>query len=122
MVDGFEAAGEDDVCYVCTRGRRTGRDHEIEIWFGVDGGTLYLLSGGGERADWVRNLRAEPRVTVRLRDRTRPGRARVVAAGTDEDERARRLVYEKYEPRSGGDLTGWRARALAVAIDLDGQS
>jgi deazaflavin-dependent oxidoreductase (nitroreductase family) len=122
MVDGFEAAAEDDFCYLCTRGRRTGRDHEIEIWFAVDGGTLYLLSGGGERADWVRNLRADPRVTVRVRDRTRPGRAHAVAARTDEDERARRLVYEKYEPRYGGDLTGWRARALAVAIDLDDQS
>jgi deazaflavin-dependent oxidoreductase (nitroreductase family) len=92
MVEGFEAAADDDCCSVCTRGRRTGRIHEIEIWFVVDAATMYLLSGGGDRADWVRNLRADPRVTVRVRDQTRPGRARVVAAGTDEDERARRLV------------------------------
>ena len=120
MIDGGEA--DTDFCYVTTRGRRTGQPHEIEIWFAADGDTLYLLSGGGDRSDWVRNLRADAAVTVRLGETTRPGRARVVAAGTDEDARARRLVFEKYQPRYGGDLSDWRVRALAVAIDLARQS
>jgi hypothetical protein len=33
-------------------------------------------------------------------------------------ERARSLVFSKYAPRSGSDLTGWRDRALPVALDL----
>ena len=42
--------------------------------------------------------------------------------GTVEDARARRLVFDKYQPGYGGDLTDWRARALPVAVDLGDQS
>jgi deazaflavin-dependent oxidoreductase (nitroreductase family) len=117
-----DAEADADFCYVTTRGRRTGQPHEIEIWFATDGDTLYLLSGGGDRSDWVRNARNDAAITVRLGETTRPGRARVVEAGTDEDARARRLVVEKYQPRYGGDLSDWRVRALPVAIDLTPQS
>ncbi len=111
---------DDDFCYVATRGRVTGQPHEIEIWFaaGAAGSTLYLLSGGGDRSDWVRNLRAEPSVTVRLRDTTYDATARVLEPGTDEDALARRLVYEKYQPRYSGRLDDWREHSLPVAIDL----
>ena len=117
MIDADEA--DADFCYLRTPGRRTGRPHEIEIWFTADRDTLYLLAGGGDRSDWVRNLQVDSAVTVRLGDRTCPGRARVVGPGTEEDGRARRLVFDKYQPRYGGDLRDWRARALPVAIDLD---
>jgi deazaflavin-dependent oxidoreductase (nitroreductase family) len=108
-------------CYLTTTGRVSGRPHTIEIWFALHGRTLYLLSGGGDRSDWVRNLQSDPAVTVRLgrRDGAElPGRARVVEAGTDEDELARRLVAGKYQPGYGGDLSGWRRSALPVAVDL----
>jgi deazaflavin-dependent oxidoreductase (nitroreductase family) len=114
-------AAADDFCYLNTRGRVSGEPHEIEIWFALDssgaGSTLYLLSGGRDASDWVRNLQAEPSVTVRVRDVTYDATARVVEAGTDEDARARRLVFEKYQPRSGG-LESWRDSALPVALDV----
>jgi deazaflavin-dependent oxidoreductase (nitroreductase family) len=109
--------GEDDFCYVTTRGRVSGQPHEIEIWFALDGTHLYLLAGAGEKSDWVRNLRADPNVTVRLRDSTRAATARVVD-DADEDRRARTLVFEKYQPRYTGELESWRERALPVAIDV----
>lgn len=107
-----------DFCYLTTRGRVTGDPHEIEIWFARDGETLYLLAGGGARSDWVRNLQTQPEATVRVGDVTSGARGRVVERGTAEDGRARRLVFEKYQARSGGDLSQWRESALAVAIDL----
>ncbi len=117
------AIQDDDFCYLTTRGRTTGTPHEIEIWFALDDSTLYLLSGGGTGSDWVRNLQADPAVSVRIRDHVYEGTARVVDAGTEEDERARRLVYEKFQPRYSGSLDDWRARSLPVAVDLDlGQS
>ena len=112
--------GDDDFCYLTTRGRRSGRPHEIEIWFALDGSTLYLLAGGGDTSDWVRNLAAEPAVTMRLGATTYDATARAVEPGTALDARARTLVFAKYEPRSGG-LTGWRDSALPVAIELLGQ-
>ena len=112
------AHADDDYCYLTPRGRVTGEPHEIEIWFAVDGLTLYLLAGGGTDSDWVRNLRADPAVTVRVGDTTYAASARVIDPATDEDERARALVYDKFAPRGHGDLVEWRARALPVALDL----
>jgi len=110
-------AGE-SFCYLTTTGRVTGRPHEIEMWFGLgpEGRTLYMLSGGGDRSDWVRNLKRNPKVTVRLGGERFEGRARVVE-DPEEDALARRLLVEKYE-RKPGSLSNWRRRALPVAIDL----
>ncbi|HEY8491849.1 MAG TPA: nitroreductase/quinone reductase family protein, partial [Dehalococcoidia bacterium] len=105
-----DLAGE-DYCYLTTTGRVTGRPHTIEIWFGLHGATLYLLAGGRERSDWVRNLRRDPAVTVRLGRAVLRGRARVVTEAA-EDGLARRLLLEKYAPRYRGDLTDWGRTAL----------
>jgi len=104
-------------CYLTTTGRRTGRAHTIEIWFGQDGDapTLYLLSGGGDQADWVRNGRAAPDVTVRLGTTTHKARFRLVD-DADEDALARRLLLAKYDDT--GELADWGRRSLAVALDL----
>jgi deazaflavin-dependent oxidoreductase (nitroreductase family) len=112
----WSAFGDVPYCYLTTRGRVTGRPHRIEIWFALDGATVYLLSGGGDRSDWVKNLRRTPEVTVELGPHAFPGRARVVDDPA-EDERARTLVHDKYAG-SYGNLSGWRSSALPVAIDL----
>lgn len=106
----------EDYCYLTTTGRVTGRPHEIEIWFALRGSTLYVLSGGGDRADWVKNVRQNPGTTVRIGDSTFDGQGRFVDGA--EDELARMLLFEKYQPRTGGDLTRWRGSALPVAVDL----
>ena len=110
-------AADDDFCYLTTHGRVTGEPHEVEIWFAIDGARLYMLAGAGRRSDWVRNLDAEPSVTIRLRDVTHTAQARVVADSI-EDRLARTLLFEKYEPRNPG-LASWRESALPVAFDLE---
>jgi deazaflavin-dependent oxidoreductase (nitroreductase family) len=119
---------EEDFCYLTTTGRVSGEPREIEIWFGLvlpetaprppgRGATLYMLSGGQDRSNWVRNLLREPSVTVRIGSLTRPGRARVVEE-PEEDEMARRLLYDKYSKSYSGDLDDWRRTALPIAVDL----
>jgi deazaflavin-dependent oxidoreductase (nitroreductase family) len=110
-------AGE-DYCYLTTTGRASGLPREIEIWFGLAGTTLYMLSGGRDRSDWVRNLVRTPEVRVRIEDRAFDGRARIVS-DTQEDAVARRLLLDKYGPGYGGDLSEWGRTALPVAVDLD---
>ena len=108
-------------CYVTTIGRRTGNAHEIEIWFGVSDGTLYLISGTGPKADWYLNMIAEPEVTVRIDDQTRAGTARVI---TDPDERVRvgDLMGTKYvwggDPDIGLTYHAWCYEVPAVAIEF----
>ena len=108
--------------YLTTIGRRTGRPHRIEIWFAAEDGRMYLLSGGRERSDWVRNLQANPRVTVELGDETHAGTARVLQAGAAEDQRARALLVGKY--REGDNLDEWGRTALPVVVEFaaDGDS
>ncbi len=107
---------DDDFCYLTTIGRVSGQPHTIEIWFALDGDSLYMLSGS-HTSDWVKNVLRAPDVSVRLGETTFAGRARVVEQA-NEDALARRLVLEKYEPRSSDELSGWGRTALPVAVDL----
>jgi deazaflavin-dependent oxidoreductase (nitroreductase family) len=118
---------DEQYCYLTTTGRRTGKPHTIEIWFGLAGRTLYMLSGAGSevpdgtgaRADWVRNLQKLSRVEVRIGGTVYPGTARVVPPGGEEDVLARRLLLDKYQPASRDNLSSWGLRSLPVAVDLD---
>jgi deazaflavin-dependent oxidoreductase (nitroreductase family) len=76
MAEDLTGLADEDYCYLTTIGRVSGEPREIEIWFGLDGATLYMLSGGRDRSDWVKNLMREPRVSVRIADRTFQGDAR----------------------------------------------
>jgi deazaflavin-dependent oxidoreductase (nitroreductase family) len=106
-----------DYCYLTTTGRRTGHPHTIEIWFGLQGEHVYLLAGGGDGADWVRNLQANPTVALRLGDRDLITRARIVD-DPGEDSAARKLLLGKYQSRSSDDLAEWARTAQPVSIDF----
>jgi deazaflavin-dependent oxidoreductase (nitroreductase family) len=107
-----------DFCYLTTIGRTSGQARTIEIWFGLDGETVYLLSGGGDSAHWVRNLEANPRVSVKLGRKSYPGHARLIQA-REEDAKARRLLASKYEGwEPGKRLSSWARNSLTVAVDL----
>ena len=107
-----------DFCYVTTTGRVSHRPHTIEIWFALQETTLYLLSGGREQADWVKNLVRFPQVQVRLGETSFQGQARLVDEASQEANLVRRLLFAKYTPRSNDDLEEWSRSALPVAIAL----
>ena len=110
--------GEEDFAYLTTRGRRTGRDHTIEIWFSLENDRAYMLAGGGDRADWVRNIRASGDVTLRIGAETVSAQARIVSHPA-EDARARELLatkYQRWEP--GRQMSQWAQTAVPVAVDL----
>jgi deazaflavin-dependent oxidoreductase (nitroreductase family) len=112
------AAADEDYCYLTTTGRVSGRPREVEIWFGLVGPTLYMLSGGRDRSSWVRNLLDQPEVSVRIGSAVEPGRARVVE-DPGEDEQVRKVLFDKYSARYSGDLGDWRRTALPIAVDFE---
>jgi deazaflavin-dependent oxidoreductase (nitroreductase family) len=116
-VTDIESLSSEQFLYVTTTGRRTGNPHEIEIWFGANGRTVYILAGGSEKSDTVRNIRANPSVKVRISKHTFAANGRVLGSG-EEDALARRLLLAKYEPTYSGDLKEWGETALPVAMDL----
>ena len=114
----FERLAGEDFAYLTTTGRRSGRPHRIEIWFAIENGVLYMLSGGGESADWVQNIRKDRDVRIQVGSRTAAAKARIVRAAR-EDQRARELLDEKYMGwNAGKKLSSWARGATPVAVDL----
>jgi deazaflavin-dependent oxidoreductase (nitroreductase family) len=117
-VDRWPAQGANDsFLYLTTIGRRTGRPHRIEIWFAVHHGRLYLMSGGRDRSDWVRNLMRNPRVAVKLANEIHSGMARGVQPASAEDRLARDLLVAKYADGED-DLEEWGRTSLPGVIEF----
>jgi hypothetical protein len=116
----LEPHADTECCYLGTTGRRSGRVHEVEIWFGVIGDVLYLISGNGPGADWYRNGLATPRVTVRIDDVTMAGATRTV---DDPAERRRvgELMGAKYpwdgDPSIGLTFDAWCFDVPVLAVE-----
>jgi len=113
------------VCHLTTTGRVSGRPRRTEIWYlDRDDGT-YLLSGQGEDADWVRNLRADPRVTVESPSPAPAGSptrhpCRADFGPFSDEQDIREAMDRRYHGWSPGHpLSRWVAAALVVRLIPD---
>ncbi len=99
--------------YLTTIGRRSGLPREIEIWFTRRDGLFYLIAEHRERAHWVQNLLADPRVRWRVADATLSGRARVIDGAVEPalHREVRALSRKKY---------GW-GDGLVVELTADSE-
>ena len=79
----IQNVADKQVLYLTTIGRRTGLRREIEIWFVVCRERFYLFAETGEAAAWVKNIRRNPEVTVRIGERQIGATARVLERDTD---------------------------------------
>jgi deazaflavin-dependent oxidoreductase (nitroreductase family) len=97
--------------YLTTIGRKSGLPREIEIWFVAFDSKYYILAEHRDNAHWVKNIRANPRVRVRVGEKSFDATARVLDKTHDRAtyEKAQRLEREKY---------GWGA-GLPVEITPD---
>jgi deazaflavin-dependent oxidoreductase (nitroreductase family) len=84
--------------YMTTKGWKTGKQHEIEIWFVELEGRYYIVSEHGERSHWVQNVVHEPRVSLSVGDREFWGTARVVSPGKEPElaKKVSELMDAKY--------------------------
>ncbi|MBV9378124.1 MAG: nitroreductase family deazaflavin-dependent oxidoreductase [Alphaproteobacteria bacterium] len=79
----IEDVADERVLYLTTVGRKSGLPREIEIWFVTFSGRFYLFSETGETAKWVKNIRHEPKVTLRIAECRLEAVARVLDPRTD---------------------------------------
>lgn len=101
-----------------TTGRTSGLPRRTPVGDGLDGDVFWIVAEHGQRADYVRNLEADPRVRVLVRGRWRSGTA-VPLPGDDPRERQRILGRH----RLGRRLNDLAVRAagtdlLTVRVDL----
>ena len=97
-----------------TTGRRTGRHRYTPIGNGLVDNTFWVVAAHGTQADYVRNLRANPQVRVKVGGQWRGGTA-VLLPDDDPTARSRSLPYH-------WDAAIGRAMAsgpMTIRIDLD---
>ena len=85
----MESIADEQVLFLTTIGRVTGVPREIEIWFVVCRGHLYLFAETGEAAGWVKNLRRNPQVAVRI------GELQIDAVARVLDPQADRTLWDE---------------------------
>lgn len=108
-----------EFAYLTTAGRVTGAPHRIEIWYRRLGEVVWFISGGKEMADWVKNLRADPRCTVEIGEDGPPLAGTAFFDAQDEMAPRESLAarYQRWAP--GAQLTRWATEGLLVGVRLD---
>jgi deazaflavin-dependent oxidoreductase (nitroreductase family) len=86
------------ILYLTTIGRRTGLPREIEIWFVVWRERLYLFAETREAAGWVKNIRQNSKIMVRIGEWRTEATARVLDPHTDRKlwEQVAEIANRKY--------------------------
>jgi len=85
----LSSLGSTGTCDFTTIGRRSGRSLDLEIWYVVVDGCFMITGTPGPRR-WIANVRADPRLTLHLRNPTRTVDA--VADEVVDTERRKRFV------------------------------
>ncbi|MDP9067304.1 MAG: nitroreductase family deazaflavin-dependent oxidoreductase [Actinomycetota bacterium] len=96
-----------------TTGRKSGEPRRNPVGNGLDGNTFWIVAEHGSNAGYVRNIKANPNVRVRVGGRWRTGQATPLP-DDDARERQRQLrpVNAAFVRLMGTDL-------LTVRIDLE---
>jgi deazaflavin-dependent oxidoreductase (nitroreductase family) len=97
-----------------TTGRRSGEPRTTPVSDGLDGDTFWVIAEHGRKAQYVRNLEADPRVRVKVRGRWRVGHAQVLA---DEDPYVRLRALRSRLSAAAVRVAG--TELMVIRIDLD---
>ncbi len=89
--------------YLTTVGWKTGRNHEIEIWFVKHCKRFYVMSERGESAHWVQNIINNPKISCRVNNTVFAGSARIVSRTKEPQLSAEisNLMLVKYKRNEG---------------------
>jgi deazaflavin-dependent oxidoreductase (nitroreductase family) len=70
---------ENQFLYLTTKGWRSGKPHQIEIWFVEFEEKYYVVSGGGRKSHWIQNSIRDPKVSYKVAGKRFEGSARVIS-------------------------------------------
>lgn len=66
------------ILLLTTTGRRTGLARTIPLQYETEGNTFVVVSAGGMKADWVRNIQADERIQFEIGRKKAMGKAELV--------------------------------------------
>lgn len=96
-----------------TTGRKTGDTRRNPVGGRREGNTLWIVAEQGRRANYVRNLEADPSVRVRIRGKWCEGHAQLVP----DDDARRRAVWVGL--LNGATVRLMGTELLTIRIELD---
>ena len=102
-------------CRLTVRGRKSGKERTVTIWYAVGDGKVFL-TGGPERPQWVRNAAASPDVVVQIGRQRLRGRARVIDEGR-EAQAIRTRFTDRYVMARVSKLFGGYTKSVPVVIE-----
>jgi deazaflavin-dependent oxidoreductase (nitroreductase family) len=97
-----------------TTGRKSGQPRRTPVGTRLDGNTLWLVAEHGRRANYVRNIEANPRIRVKVRGKWRSGTAHTLPDDNPQ-ERLRKIGLRF----NGAVVQIMGTELLPVRIDLD---
>jgi deazaflavin-dependent oxidoreductase (nitroreductase family) len=97
-----------------TTGRRSGEPRRVPVGNGLRGRHFWIVAEHGRRANYVRNIEADPRVRVKVGRRWLSGTANLLPED-DPRERLRKLK----RPLNDVGLRAMASEMLVVRVDLD---
>jgi deazaflavin-dependent oxidoreductase (nitroreductase family) len=81
----LESVASEQVLHLTTIGRISALPREIEIWFVLCRGRFYLFAETSDRAGWVKNIKRNPKVTVRVGELQIEATARILDRRLDRE-------------------------------------
>ncbi len=109
---------QDRTIDITTKGRRSGQQRRIEIWFFNIGGKIHITGSPGTRG-WYANVVANPEMTFHLKHTVQadiPARCRPINNNV-ERKKILLAIFDKLD--GDRDLDEWMADSPLVEVELD---
>jgi len=103
-------------CRLTVRGRKTGQQRTVTIWYALGDGHVFL-TGDAKGPHWLRNAKANPDVVVQIGGQRLRGRARVVEDAAEADAVRQRFARRYLAARIGRMLGTGYTNSTALVVE-----
>jgi deazaflavin-dependent oxidoreductase (nitroreductase family) len=102
-----------------TTGRKSGKPHEVELWFAIEGTGVYL-SHEGDPTDWMKNIAKNPKVVAKIESTTIRANAKIVGDGSKAREVGKKALYNKYYGKASKEvIDDWFELSTVIELTPD---
>ena len=119
--EGLGSVTSEKYIHLTSAGRRTGKQHTVELWFAIRGDKVYL-SHEGEETDWMKNINKNASVRFEIGGKHFAGTARLLVDAGPEAWEGKVALYEKYYGKAAKEIIeDWFSLSKLAAIELTSQ-
>ena len=114
----LQALNRESLVELTVKGRKTGKPQTVKIWFAVGNGKVYVTSGRGLGAQWIKNLQKNPDVTLQIGATSLQGTALWREGPSVRTEIFPLFVRKYFLARLSSWILGWYKQEFAFEITI----